>query len=85
MGSRWYPSQIDLTLQCRELIALVELLIPKIVQKGEIKVFIKLMATVLIYIGDARFTGSSANTHMVHVVRGNAKTVTDIPDRITTG
>jgi len=40
---------------------------------------------VFIHIGDARFAGSSANTHMVHVARGTAKTVTDIPDRIAAG
>jgi len=38
-----------------------------------------------IHVGDARFAGSSGNTHMVHVARGTAKTVTDIPDRIAAG
>jgi len=40
---------------------------------------------VFIHIGDARFAGSSGDTHMVHVARGTAKTVTDIPDRIAAG
>lgn len=40
------------------------------------------MVAVFIHIGDARFAGSTGNTHMVHVARGTSKTVTDIPDRI---